>query len=401
MPVAIPAEVNPTLLMWAREQSGYPPEIVAKRLGVKLERLEAWERGDRKPTVRQTQELAKYYHRPFGTFFLPQPPSVLPLAAEYRRLPGVRPGLESPEFRLALRIMLQRRELAVQLNDELGFSIPEYRTVAHISEGPVEVGQRLRGTLAVDIKQQLEWRDEWQAWREWRSAVERSGVLVFQFPKVPLEQTRGVSVLDFPLPAVGINSKESAPGARVYSLLHELVHIALALGKDETVALREARSDAQWMDIERFAEEAASEAIIPRSALDKELRGISVRRDMWDVTRVRALATRFRVTPLAMATRLRSAGEMSWDTYRQWRGEWSDYVSSLKARKGGIASPIDKVLGRAGRPFVQLVLEALDANRITAVDASRYLDLRFDHIERLRGELITGSADSSRLDDGD
>ena len=36
MSVTIPAEVNPTLLVWAREQSGYPAEIVAKRLGVKL-----------------------------------------------------------------------------------------------------------------------------------------------------------------------------------------------------------------------------------------------------------------------------------------------------------------------------------------------------------------------------
>ncbi len=72
MSVTIQAEVNPTLLVWAREESGYPAETVAKRLGVKLDRLEAWERGERKPTVRQTQELAKYYHRPFGVFFLPQ-----------------------------------------------------------------------------------------------------------------------------------------------------------------------------------------------------------------------------------------------------------------------------------------------------------------------------------------
>ncbi len=400
MPTTIPAEVNPALLAWAREESGYARELVAKRLGVKRERLEAWERGERKPTVRQTQELARYYHRPFGVFFLPQPPSVPPLAAEYRRLPGVRPGVESPEFRLALRVMLQRREVAIQLNEELGLALPEFRTAAHISEGPVAVGQRLREALGLAIEKQLAWRDEWQAWREWRAAIELSGVLVFQFPKVPLEQTRGVSVLDFPLPAVGINSKESAPGARVYSLLHELVHIALALGKEEMVALREPRSDAQWMEVERFAEEAASEAIIPRSALENQLRGISVARDGWDVARVRSLASTFRVTPLAMATRLRSADAMSWDGYRQWRAEWSDYLSSLKPRKGGIASPVDKALGRAGRPFVQLVLEALDANRITAVDASRYLDIRFDHIEQLRAELTNGAAGSRGVDDG-
>ena len=43
-------------------------------------------------------------------------------------------------------------------------------------------------------------------------------------------------------------------------------------------------------------------------------------------------------------------------------------------------------LAAQGGLFVQLVLKALDANRITAVDASRYLDLRFDHIEKLRAQ---------------
>ena len=45
------ALVNPTVLTWARQESGYPPEPAAKRLNVKLERLLAWERGDLKPRV--------------------------------------------------------------------------------------------------------------------------------------------------------------------------------------------------------------------------------------------------------------------------------------------------------------------------------------------------------------
>jgi transcriptional regulator with XRE-family HTH domain len=149
------AEVNPTLLAWAREQSGYAPETVAKRLGVKPDRLEAWERGDLKPTVRQAQELAKYYHRPFGVLFLPQPPLVAPLASEYRRLPGVQPGVESPEFRLALRVMLQRRQVTLELSEELGQAWPEFKTSAHQSDGASRVGQRLRSALGVTIEQQL------------------------------------------------------------------------------------------------------------------------------------------------------------------------------------------------------------------------------------------------------
>jgi Zn-dependent peptidase ImmA (M78 family) len=253
----------------------------------------------------------------------------------------------------------------------------------------------------VTLDAQFAWRDEWLAWRTWRTSVEASGVLVFLFPKVPLEESRGVSLLEFPLPVVGINSREQTPGARVFSLLHEVIHVALALSRDERVALRETRDDAEWEHVERFAEEAASEALIPIDALEAVLRVSPAGRDRFGVAGVRMLANRFRVTPLAMATRLRAAGAMSWDAYWQWRAEWSDYVATLKPRGAGIATPVDKTLARAGRPFARLVLEALDANRITTVDACQYLDLRFDHFDTLRAELRTARPAGPSDDAGD
>ena len=119
------------------------------------------------------------------------------------------------------------------------------------------------------------------------------------------------------------------------------------------------------------------------------LRKMDVSLDRWDITQMRSLAGKFNVTPLAMATRLRAAGTLSWDGYNRWKKEWDQYLSTLPKRKG-FAMPVDKTLGRRGRPFVQLVLEALDINRITAVQASRYLDLRFDYFDRLRVELRMG-----------
>ncbi|MGH9577291.1 MAG: XRE family transcriptional regulator, partial [Terriglobales bacterium] len=318
MAAPTPALVNPVLLAWAREQGGFAPESAAKRVNVKPERLLAWERGEIKPTVRQAQELAKFYHRPFGLFFLPQPPKLPPLAAEYRRLTGITPGVESPELRLALRVMSYRREAALELLEELGESIPEFVTAAHIAEGPMQVGRRLRELLGISVEEQLGWRDDWQAWRRWREAVEAAGVLVFQFPKVPLAQVRGLSLLTSPLPVIGMNSKESAPGARVFTLLHELTHIALAVGQEEKAALGEPRDDAAWSRVERFAEETASAAIIPEESLAGFLRHLSVPRDAWDVQLVRSLATKLRVTPLAMATRLRAAGALTWSGYQDW-----------------------------------------------------------------------------------
>ena len=61
--------VNPSLLAWAREESGYELEQVAKRLQVKGERLMAWEKGERQPTMRQVETLARLLHRPLSVFF--------------------------------------------------------------------------------------------------------------------------------------------------------------------------------------------------------------------------------------------------------------------------------------------------------------------------------------------
>lgn len=399
MAATIPAMVTPTVLAWARKESGFEPEPVAKKLQVTLDKLLSWEQGERKPTMRQAQNLAKIYHRPLGVFFLPQPPSIPPLAAEYRRIPGVSPGTESPELRLAIRVVSQRREVVLDLSEELGHPIQEFSTGVHLNESPGVVGARLRSLIGVSAQEQLDWRDEWQAWRRWREAVESAGVSVFQFPKVSLTQARGVSLLLFPLPAIGINTRESSAAARSFTLMHELAHISLAVGKEEQVALKEKRDDANWAIVERFAEEVASAVLIPDDMLEGFLKKMSLPKDSWDVPLVRRLAYTFRVTPLAMATRLRSVGALSWNGYQSWKDDWEAYVATLKPRGGGFASPVDKTLGRSGRPFVQLVLEAMDANRITAVEACRYLDLRFDHFDKLRGELRKGPG--SAPDGGD
>ncbi len=391
--------VNPPLLEWAREESGYALEQVAKRLGTKPERVRAWEKGEVRPSVRQVQELSKFYHRPFGIFFLQERPKLPPLSAEYRRLPGVRQGEETPEFRLALRLMSLRRAQALELSEEIDAEFPEFALEIHLQEPVTEAGDRLRRALAVDPARQSAWRDDWQAWREWRAAVESLGVLVFQFPKVRLTEARGLALLDFPLPAIGINSKEFAPAARAFTLMHELAHIGLAKSREEAVALRESRDEASWAEVERFAEAVASAVLIPQDVLESLL---PVSRSIrWDIEAVRGLARRFRVTSLAMATRLRIHGAMSREAYWEWKAEWDAYVGTLSPPRGGFANPVDRTVNRAGLPFVRLVVEALDQNRLNALDASRMLELGFHHFDRLRESLRAGPGDTSAADAGD
>lgn len=362
---------------------------VARRLQVKEERVAAWEKGERQPTLRQLEQLARFLHRPFSVFFLPLPPQLPPLAADYRRLPGVEPGHESPELRLALRQMLTRRENALNLMEELGEPVREFSLNAHLRETAIVVGQRLRSAIGVDVATQIGWANEWQAWNAWRAAAEQIGILVFQFGKIPLEEVRGLALLRMPLPVVAVNGKE-LPEAKSFTLFHEVVHLMLAIGHEEAPALRERRSSSEWDDVERFAEVAASHALVPEDALRSMIEQLGLHAAAWTIEEVRRIARKFRITPLAMATRLRESGFISWVHYNRWRSEWQSYVATLPPRAGGFATPVGKALNRAGRPFARLVLEALAANRITSVDAARYLNLKFEHFEKLRVRLSEG-----------
>jgi len=389
--------VNPDVVRWAREESGYDVERVARRLAVKEERVLAWERGQRQPTQRQIEALARFLHRPLGIFFLARPPRLTPLAAEYRRLPGVQAGHESPELRLALRAMIDRRERALELIDELGEDVPRLSLRARLSEAPEAVGVRLRAASAVTIDSQLAWVTLGQAWAAWRAAAESMGVLVFQFPRVPLEEVRGLALLRTPLPVVAINSKDG-PESRGFTLFHEIVHLMLAAAREEGPALEERRTAREWMNVERFAEAAASHALVPEELLRRIL-SAEVSRQGWDVERVRGLARRVRISPLAMATRLRSSGHMSWPQYHAWREAWDDVVSKLPPRKGGFATPVETAVSRAGQPFAALVIEALSANRITSTDAARYLGLKFEHFGDLSDHLRDAKAGRAQIDE--
>jgi Zn-dependent peptidase ImmA (M78 family) len=158
----------------------------------------------------------------------------------------------------------------------------------------------------------------------------------------------------------------------------------LAFGHEESPALNETRSEKEWDKVERFTETAASHALIPEDALHEMMATKTMTPVKWDTHHVRQAARKFRITPLAMATRLRESGFMNWADYKSWRAGWDKYVATLPPRKGGFANPAEKAVNKSGRPFVQLVLEALSANRLTPVDAARYLDLKFDHFDHLR-----------------
>lgn len=388
---SVVAPANPALLRWARIESGLEPETIAKWLKINdASKLEAWEAGKAKPTLRQAEQLANIYKRPLGIFFLPQPPAGSPLATEYRRLPGVKPGQESPELRLALRRLQRCRAIALDLLEENGEPVRSFDLRARSSEPPEVVALRLRHALKVTVEEQKAFGSEYAAWRTWRDRTEGLGTLVFQISGVPLEQACGVTILSDPLPVIGINSKE-APDSRPFTLFHELVHLMLKKAGEERAAADDRHSESEWQQIERFADAISAATLLPAEAiLEEPLVQAHGSDPAWPTEKITRLARKYRVTPLALMTRLVHLGQTNWAYYHEWRRQWEKLWRNRpkKLSKGG-PSRAETILSRVGPRFASLVLRSLDESIITGPMASDYLDLKPSHFKRLRDELTS------------
>ncbi len=88
----VEAMVQPELLVWARTSAGLSLDQAAKKVQVGPGRLESWESGKGRPTVRPTvkqlRKLGNAYKRPIAVFYLPEPPKDFQPMKDFRRLPG-------------------------------------------------------------------------------------------------------------------------------------------------------------------------------------------------------------------------------------------------------------------------------------------------------------------------
>ena len=161
-------------------------------------------------------------------------------------------------------------------------------------------------------------------------------------------------------------------------------------GRAEAVAAEDRHSVSAWTEVERFAEVAASHAFVPEPLLQVEFRDAADALDLTTAKGMAAFARRFWMSPLALAVRLRESRLITPGAYRDWKAKWDAYVDALPPRKGGPSSPAQKTMGRCGRPFVQMVIEAMEMNRISSLQATRYLDLGLGHFQELRERAWTG-----------
>ncbi|HKS36664.1 MAG TPA: XRE family transcriptional regulator [Verrucomicrobiae bacterium] len=390
MPRSIPALVKPELLIWARDRAGFPLEEAAVKIGIETEQLRKWEHGEERPSISQLRKLGEVYKRPLAVFFLSEPPRGFDPQSEFRRLPGVSPQTESPALRLALRLALFRREAARELYERLNEPIPECRAFAHPNEDEEVVGKRVRELLGITWQAQLRWTAQpphYFALNAWRSAVERQGVLIFQVGDVELREMRGTSIPHGPLPVILLNN-DDAPLGRVFTILHEFVHILLTNGGHRTSAM-EGRRLPEDQRLERVSNRFAAAALMPKTEFLAEASNHPAA-FVGDDEGLKRLANRIKVSPEAILRRLLSLHKVSASVYRLKRRAWQQRSWYVPPQTGGGPSIQVRRVAEIGRPFVALVLEGYQRNAVSSSDVADYLGVQLKYVDRIASELVPG-----------
>jgi len=223
------ANINPEILIWARERLGLSVPEFARKLGKKEERLTEWETGVRPLTFKQAIDFADKAYIPFGYLFLTTPPiEELPLP-DLRTIDGHGVLRLSAELLDLIKLMLQRQDWYKEyLKQQLAepSSIVGSFSKRHVVN---EIVADMRLKLGVPAHPN---RGDWESYyRGLVTKIEDTGILVMRQSDLghftrPLQvaEFRGFAIADEIAPMIFVNHADT-PGARLFTLIHELCHI--------------------------------------------------------------------------------------------------------------------------------------------------------------------------------
>jgi Zn-dependent peptidase ImmA (M78 family)/transcriptional regulator with XRE-family HTH domain len=395
----IDAIVNPEMLLWARQKSGFDLIGASRRIGVKSERLQAWENGELFPTINQALKMADVYQRPLSVFYLEEPPQDFSIAmTDFRRIPDSEISEFSPGLIRELRVAEMRRDIMLELSNENESGVFSHIDTVTITENPNRVAQNIRTSLDISWETQRRWFTSYEALNGWREAIEKQNVLVFHSRHVGLSfmpsEAHGISMSEPIFPVIVLNSKDT-PHRRIFTLLHEYAHLLLHHGGIcDTWEYANIQNNQQRTEV--FCNQVAGAVLVPPSLLlaSETIRNHRQQTE-WLDEEISSLSKNFSTSKEVIVRRLLSLGLVSPQFYEMKREEyleaWMEYKETRRSRGGGSAPYHRMVLRNNGNPYTTQVFYAYYDNQITLSDVSDYLGAKIKDIKRMEQVLFSAS----------
>lgn len=376
LPTDYVVPANHKIIRWAREKKRWTREESSDALKIPVDKLVALEDGTADLTYHTLLKLSEGYGVASSAFLATAEPPRLPNATE-RRAGRHGTGDGSIALREALgevyRLWLVYREM-LELNSK---QPPKAAFDSKRENDPEKAAGIVREQLGIDFATQLKWPYSGIALFNWRSAVERLGIPVFQVA-LPPDEVRGVSYEAEPC-CIAL-SKDDADNGRIFTLMHEVGHI---YHKQSGICLPRP-SDMDPSKVEGWCNRFAGALLLPAGemAANAGLRTLATVDDAEAIVRLTAASRKLKVSRLAIVTRLRVLGYLGQDRY-------DGLAEQLKTdpykgfAKGGKFTRAKAALNKHGQALVSEIFNGLRSGRVGPLDASGYLGIRAKHLETL------------------
>ena len=370
------------MISWARQRAGLTLEALESR----FERLQMWESGAVKPTIKQLNDFARATHTPVGYLFLQEPPVETLPVTDFRRIPAAEDRTPSPDLLDVLYLCQQRQGWYRDFAVSYGEPAVDFVGSATSDEGPAEVASRLREVLGFDLEDRADvptWTD---ALRALRQRAEEAGILVMisgvmgsnTHRKLDPDEFRGFALSDPLAPLIFVNGADTK-AAQIFTIAHEIGH--LVLGESGVSNPRPTRRG--HLASERWCNAFAAELLVPIDALDH-----LERTDENITDEIKRLARYFKVSTLVILLRIHDAGRITREEFRTAYENELERVLNLDVRGGGGGSYYNTLRVHVSERFVRaVVLDTLEGRTLYR-DAFRMLGFRKQAtFERLTAEL--------------
>ncbi len=390
MAKSVKALITPEVLKWARERRikleiGY----AAKKLKVDLKRLEAWEAGTEQPTFAQLKKIAKLYKTHISIFYFPEPPIDFQPLTDYRVLPEQIATDAEQIYRLNANIIeaFERREMLIELYELLEEPPLEVELSINKGENPKQAARKVTEFLEFKRVQLQQAKNPYEALKFWKQTVEAKGILVCQTSvnthlSVELETVRGFCIAQRPFPVIVVNPKDN-PYGRIFTLIHELVHIALGESVIQNTNFEEV-NPSNLDPIEIFCNQVAADVLVPKNEL---LETVNLEMLQEDLPRI---SKHFHVSPEVIMRRLLTFKKISRRKYRAYRNSQFKKYKNAPKRGGGHLPYSNRLLNASGDHFARTAFVAYYEDKIMLAElTSVFSNCDTKHLAKIESGLST------------
>lgn len=391
--------VNPHILIWARESAGFDLATASKKLalsdsktGSAVEKLLAYESGQRIPSRPLLLKMAKQYRRPLLAFYLNEPPRAGHRGEDFRTLAHAVDPSQNALVDALVRNIRARQEIikdalvSAQDREPLDF-VGSY----DLNSGAEGLVEKIQHSIGFDREKYRRCRTQTEAFKYLRSQVENAGVFTLLLGNLGSHHTnlstevfRGFAISDEVAPFVVINDQD-AKAAWSVTLLHELAHLWLGATGISGGSFDQA--------VEKFCNEVASEILVSETELTAQF-GYDALAD-WDsaIQAIDLLATNWKVSSRLVAYRLLRQKAINRQQFEKLgRFFFERWDADRKKRKGESRSSKDGpsyyIVNRyrVGNALLETSERLLRSGELSTTRAAAVLGVRALKVEKMFSE---------------